>query len=142
MVFSVGEIIIIGVLALAYWAWDTQETGGERGLEVEIVNKTLEKREGAQAPPPVINQKEVELIKRGMPLPEKPEVDPSLYDAELDVRLQESAGSAGLLQPMRPNRLEEYGNPSWKNAGKVMTDYLYFMYPREPIKPPSEDYYD
>lgn len=124
-----------------YWRWDTGLTAGDRGREVEMKTRELDKTLlSSQVPPNVINQKELELIKRGSTLPSKPVDNPNQYDAKLDMALMETAADALLLQPMRPNRMEEYGNASWKTAGKVLTDMLYWKYPRETPKPPSIDW--
>jgi hypothetical protein len=142
MIFTIPELIIIGGLAYFYWEFDNSTAQGERGEEVELENRTLEKRMGSQVPTSVVNQKEFELIKRNVPLPVRPKDDPSRYDASLDMALRESAGQAYSTQPLRPNRLEEFGTPSWRNAGKVLTDMLYFQYPREPVRPPDWYYSD
>ena len=139
MNFTLPEIAAIGALTYFFNVWETTTTKGERPEEVELANKAQEKRLGAQAPTQVINQKELELIKRDVKLPCKPLDDPSLYDAQLDMLLKETQGRAAAYQPMRPERLEEYGNASWMNAGKIMTDMLYFKYPREPVRPPMID---
>jgi hypothetical protein len=138
--FNTAEVVLVGVLSIIYFAWDAKSTGGEVGDSVELKYLEIDKQDGGQAPPSVVNQKELELVKRGVELPVRPYMNPGLYDAQLDKSLMDSADSAGLMQPMRPNRLEEYGTPSWKTAGKVMQDMLYWKYPRETPKPPQFDW--
>jgi hypothetical protein len=141
MILTMMEIVFVGVLSFIYWGWDTSETRGESAREVELKNRELDNRNGAQLPPPVVNLQQVELLKRNVPIPNvPPDNNPSRYQAELSLLLDESASRAGLLQPMRPNRLEEYGTSSWRTAGKVLTDSLYFKYPREGPKAPSIDW--
>jgi hypothetical protein len=142
MSITIPEIAAIGGLVYLWDYLDRVATKGERTEEVALALSTLEKRIGSQAPTQVVAQKEVELIKRGVGLPPKPDADPALYDAELDQKLITSAGEAGDLQPMTPDRLVEYGNPQTQTAGKVIMDYLYWLHPREPPKEPPAYYPD
>jgi hypothetical protein len=142
VLFTVTELILIGGLSLAYWMWDTPTGEDPNASRMSAVqSKVTDNRIGAQSDPTVVNQKELEAIKRGVALPErsKDNPDPSAYEAELDTRLDESRDYALAMAPMRPDRMVEYGTPSWRNAGKVLTDYLYWKYPREGPKPPVPD---
>lgn len=142
MSFTFPELLAIGGLTYLYYKHDNMTGDGERAKAQELNNRVIEKREGGQAPTTVINQKEFELIKRDVPLPSKPDIDPSLYDAKLDVALKDSEALAQSVQPMRPDRLVNMGTPAPRWAGKVMTDMLYFNYPREPLRGPDTYYAD
>jgi len=134
------EMALIGGFAYFYWTWDTAFTDGERGKEVETTNKEIEKRMGGMSDPMVINQKELELVKRNVNLPEREPTEPAKYEAQLDMLLIDTASSSLGGAPMAANKREEYGPPSYRNAGKAMTDYLYFKYPREPPRNPEIDW--
>jgi hypothetical protein len=137
--FSLPEVALIGLAGWWYWNKDTKKAEGERSENVELENRVIEKRLGAQVPPPVILQKELELVQRGVRLPKKPLDDVSRYDAELDLALKGSESEAPAFQPLNPTRRMELGNPRWQTAGKVLMDMLYWQYPREQLRPP--DYY-
>lgn len=142
MIFTLAELIAIGAMAIVYHTWDANRTYGEEEKIAKTHDKVVENKGGAQVEPNVVNLMEYELIKRGVQLPERIPTNPGRYQAELSLLLDETALLATAYKPIRSDKLEEYGGPSWRTAGKVLTDMIYFRYPREPVRPPDAYYHD
>lgn len=133
------EYVVVGVLLYMAWEMGKGPSGPSVG-QVREERKRREKRNGAMADATVIKQKEIELQERGVSLPPREPSDPSLYDAKLDVLLEDSESLTENPTPT-PFRFVQLEAPpsSCRTAGAKLMDKFYFEHSRSGVRPPTGD---
>lgn len=138
--FSLLEIAAVAILSFFMVKGGNrveQATDEQRAavVEQERVNVTR----GGGSDPIVTNAKEMELVSRGVQLPSRGSYvnDPASYEAELNARLIESAGSALAYTPTGPKKFE-VAVPIPGASGTTMLDMINFERPKETALPPPE----
>lgn len=137
MEFSSSELAVILAGLFVYFGWVVGGEGKEV-VDVDEDRKRREKRRGALSDGRNLRAKELELVHRSVPLPERKETDPALYDADLDLLLKQTENSTAVMRPLNGNRFEPRELSNARTAGKVLMDITYFTRRRTNLRGPDQ----
>jgi hypothetical protein len=139
------EILIIGAISIVFWGNGKQV---EKDIEPDEATYTQKRRDissGGGPDPLTINVKEMELLRRGVKIPNRWEYGDDLggYVAELETLLQKYANAAPAYKPSGPQKYEFSVPGDARNVGQQLLDMMAYQFPKEmPLPPPPVEYCD